>query len=145
MPDLNTTRAGTLYLIHVLTHATRSWLDNALSDLGLTSFHYTVLSMIAHNEGLSSSQLSRRFYVTPQAMSEVILLMDKRGLIVRSEDPANRKVLRLRLTREAHGIVEHADRLVATLEGEIFADLTKRELVAFREVAISALNTLRLS
>ena len=61
--------AGTLYLVHVLTHATRTRLDDALRHLELSAFQYTILSVLARNDNLSSSRLSRRFHVTPQAMA----------------------------------------------------------------------------
>src|SRR5436190_1247194 len=87
--------AGTLYLLHALTHASRASLDDALRHLELSSLQYTVLSVLAQNEDLSSSRLSRRFYVTPQTMGEIILLLERKGLIERREDPANKKSLLL--------------------------------------------------
>src|SRR4029450_10238298 len=62
--------AGPLYLLHALPHASRASLDDALRHLELSSLQYTVMSVLAHNENLSSSRLSRRFYVTPQTMGE---------------------------------------------------------------------------
>src|SRR5689334_4632464 len=91
--------AGTLYLVHTLAHASRSMLDDALRHLDLSSLQYTVLSVLAQNANLSSSRLSRRFYVTPQTMGELILLLERKGLIERREDPANKKALLLSLTR----------------------------------------------
>ena len=95
--------------MHALTHASRSSLDDALRHLDLSSLQYTVLSVLARNENLSSSRLSRRFYVTPQAMGEIILLLERKGLIERREDPANKKVLLLSLTRFGKSVCAEGD------------------------------------
>ena len=113
---------GTLYLVHVLTHASRSKLDDALRHLQLSSFQYTILSVLAHNENLSSSRLSRRFHVTPQAMGEIILLLEKKGFIERREDPDDRRAKVLTLTPAGRALMDGlaaslADRVEASLAG----------------------------
>jgi len=108
--------AGTLYLVHALTHASRSRLDDALRHLDLSSLQYTVLSVLAQNADLSSSRLSRRFYVTPQTMGELILLLEKKGLIERRANPANKKTLLLSLTRFGKVVCAKGDVQVKRLE-----------------------------
>jgi DNA-binding MarR family transcriptional regulator len=134
---------GTLYLVHVFTHATRARLDEALRHLGLSAFHYTVLSVLARNEDLSSSRLSRRFHVTPQAMGETILLLEKRGLIERREDPNNRKALLLSLTRSGRAACKEGDAIVTKLERTFFAGCSAAELDALRTTITKALTILR--
>lgn len=127
----------------MLTHASRSRLDDALRHLELSSFQYTILSVLAHNENLSSSRLSRRFYVTPQTMGEVILLLEKKGLIERREDPANKKALLLSLTRLGQSICAEGDGIVAKFEQKIFGGLSGAELTTLRSILINALSSLR--
>jgi DNA-binding MarR family transcriptional regulator len=134
---------GTLYLVHVLTHATRSRLDEALRGLELSSFQFTILSVLAHNAELSSARLSRRFHVTPQAMGETILLLEKKGLIQRREDPSNKKTLLLGLTKSGQAAWEQGDAIVAKLEHVLFAGHSKAELGALRAILTKALATLR--
>jgi DNA-binding MarR family transcriptional regulator len=135
--------AGTLYLLHMLTHASRSKLDDALRHLELSSFQYTILSVLAHNENLSSSRLSRRFYVTPQTMGEVILLLERKGLIERREDPANKKALLLSLTKLGHAVCAEGDVIVKKFERTIFGDLSSEELITLRSILSTALSSLR--
>jgi DNA-binding MarR family transcriptional regulator len=137
------TKAGTLYLVHVLTHATRTRLDEAMATLGLSSFQYTILSVIARHEGLSSSKLSRRFHVTPPAMGEVILLLERKGLINRREDPANRKILRLSLTPAGMATVESGDQIVAAFEKKVFSGLTDNQIEGLRDVLTKSLATVQ--
>ena len=134
--------AGTLYLVHVLTHATRTRLDAALRGLDLTAFQYTILSVLARNPKLSSARLSRRFYVTPQAMGEVIMLLEKKGLIERCEDPQNKKSLLLALTSAGFGTCKKGDVIVEKLEQAIFEGHSKTEMKALRAILTKALATL---
>jgi DNA-binding MarR family transcriptional regulator len=135
--------AGTLYLLHMLTHGSRSKLDDALRHLELSSFQYTILSVLAHNENLSSSRLSRRFYVTPQTMGEVILLLERKGLIERREDPANKKALLLSLTPLGKATCAEGDVIVSRFERKIFGDFSDPELSSLRSILASALSSLR--
>ena len=135
--------AGTLYLVHVLTHATRTRLDDTLRHLELSAFQYTILSVLARNDNLSSSRLSRRFHVTPQAMGETILLLERKGLIARREDPVNKKALLLSLTKSGHAACREGDAIVAKLERTIFEECSAAELNALRTTLSKALTTLR--
>lgn len=135
--------AGTLYLLHALTHASRATLDDALRPLELSSLQYTVMSVLARNENLSSSRLSRRFYVTPQTMGEIILLLERKGLIERREDPANRKSLLLSLTRLGKTVCAEGDAHVRKLERTIFGDLSATELATLRSILSRATASLR--
>lgn len=127
----------------MLTHGSRSKLDDALRHLELSSFQYTIMSVLAHNENLSSSRLSRRFYVTPQTMGEVILLLERKGLIERREDPANKKALLLSLTRLGQSVCAEGDAIVGKFERTIFGDLSSTELTTLRSILASALAALR--
>lgn len=135
--------AGTLYLVHALTHASRSRLDDALRHLDLSSLQYTILSVLARNENLSSSRLSRRFYVTPQTMGEIIQLLERKGLIERREDPANRKALLLSLTKLGKSVGAEADVHVNELERRIFGSLSGAEHATMRSILSRTIASLR--
>ena len=129
--------------MHALTHASRSRLDDALRHLELSSLQYTVLTVLAQNENLSSSRLSRRFYVTPQTMGETILLLERKGLIERREDPANKKALLLSLTRLGKTVCAEGDVQVKRLERKIFGALSAAELTTLRSILSNAIGSLR--
>jgi DNA-binding MarR family transcriptional regulator len=142
-PPSGSGSAGTLYLVHALTHASRTSLDEALRPLELSSLQYTVMSVLAKNDNLSSSRLSRRFYVTPQAMGEIILLLERKGLIERREDPANKKSLLLSLTRLGKSVCAEGDAHVRKLERKIFGDLSATETATLRSILMRAASVLR--
>lgn len=135
--------ARTLYLMHVLTHTTRARLDEALRELDLSSFQYTILSVLEHNSGLSSAGLSRRFQVTPQSMGEVVALLERKGMVSRVEDDSNRKVLLLSLTSAGRAAASAGDAVVDELESSMFADLPRKEMIQFRETLTKLLAQFR--
>ena len=135
--------ARTLYLMHVLTHTTRARLDESLREFDLSSFQYTILSVLEHNPRLSSAGLSRRFAVTPQSMGEVVALLERKGMISRVEDDNNRKVLLLGLTEAGLAATHAGDAVVDELEKSMFGKLTKKEAAQFRETLSKLLSQFR--
>ena len=89
------------YLVKRLEMAERARMDEVLRPLGVTLHQYTALSILERREGLSSAQLARRHYVTPQAMHQLVASMERDGLIQRRPDEANRRILSAWLTE--HG------------------------------------------
>ena len=91
-------RPRTIYLLNQANYALRSMLDARLRAVSMTGIQYTILSLVERHEGISSAELSRRFFVTAQTMNEIINGMVQRGLLSRKEDPDNKRILRLKLT-----------------------------------------------
>jgi DNA-binding MarR family transcriptional regulator len=86
----------------------------------MTGIQYTVLSIVDAHEGTSSAELSRRFFVTAQTMNEIINALEQRKLIARKEDPANRRILRMKLTAQGRKLLKRCDAVVDKLEAEAF-------------------------
>ena len=89
------------YLVKRLEMAERARMEEVLRPLGVTLHQYTALSILERREGLSSAQLARRHFVTPQAMHQLIATMERDRLIERRPDEANRRILRAWLTGTA--------------------------------------------
>jgi DNA-binding MarR family transcriptional regulator len=123
-----------VYFLNQTSHAVRSRLELGLASLQITPIQYTVLSVIGARDGLSSADLSRRFFVTPQTMNELIAGLQRRKLIVRKEDPANRRILRMSLTAEGKRLVEACDIAADAIEREIFSFLPQETYEQFRDL-----------
>ncbi|MEJ8281240.1 MarR family winged helix-turn-helix transcriptional regulator [Pseudonocardia spirodelae] len=129
------------YLVKRLQMAERARMEEALRPLGVTLSQYTALSVLERSGGLSSAQLARRHFVTPQAMQQLVAAMEREGLVERRPDADNRRILRVWLTAHgddvladchgAAGVVER--RMLDALEpeqAEVFADALERCLAA---------------
>lgn len=123
-----------MYFLNQANHAVRSRLEAVLGRLQMTGIQYTVLSVIGSREGLSSAELSRRFFVTPQTMNELIAGLQRRGLIIRKEDPANRRILRMRLTAGGRKMLKSCDELADRVETDVFSFMNAQDYAKLRDL-----------
>lgn len=123
-----------IYFLNQANHAVRSRLEAALAPMQMTGIQYTVLSVIGARDGLSSAELSRRFFVTPQTMNELIGSLQRRNLITRKEDPANRRILRMSLTAEGKRMIKACDAAADTVERDVFSFLPQESYQQFRDL-----------
>jgi DNA-binding MarR family transcriptional regulator len=136
------------YLLARLERAFRGALDECLAELGLTTPQYAALSILKARTGLSNAQLARRCFVTPQSMSEVILGLERNGLIRRAPDRANRRILRTVLTPEGQRMLAACDAAVDEMEQTMLVDVparTQRELRDSLLECVHALTERRLA
>lgn len=118
-------------------------LAQALAERKITAKQYTVLSIVKDRQPVSSSELSRRFFVTPQSMNEVVAGLEKAGFLSRTEDPKNRRVLGIRLTKAGRDLVLKCDALVDRFEAEAFACISKTQLRELRSALRTILDDVR--
>ena len=123
----------TLYLVKRLELLVRSLMDDALRPHGVTTLQYTALSVLARHDGMSSAALSRRSFVTPQTMNEMVLWLERHGLVRRERDPNNRRVLLLSLTAEGRRTVAECTEIVRVLDERVHAGMDEGECLDFRD------------
>ena len=138
-----TARPRTMYLLNQASLAVRSHLEAALRDLQMTGIQYTILATIKEHEGISSAELSRRFFVTAQTTNEIINGLEQRGLIVRKEDPANKRILRMKLTAQGRKLHQQCDKIADRIEAAAFDWVDRRDYENLRESLRMLLRGLR--
>jgi DNA-binding MarR family transcriptional regulator len=126
-------RPSTLYLLHQTSQGLRSRLEQALRPIGLTGLQYTILGLLDRHEGLSSADLSRRFFVTQQTMNQVIAGMTKRGLIDRTASETNRRILRMTLTAEGSDLLARSELIADVIEVEALECVPGADLAQMRD------------
>jgi DNA-binding MarR family transcriptional regulator len=130
------------YAIARLERALRREVAERLREHGLTVPQFTALSILSSRGELSNAQLARRCYVTPQSMSEVILALERDGLIRRAPDRANRRVLRTALTANGRATLAACDAAVNEVEEGAFAHLPAAARRRFGREIIDAVHNL---
>lgn len=138
-------RPSTIYLLHQTSQGLRSRLEAALRPLGLTGLQYTILGLLDRHEGLSSADLSRRFFVTPQTMNPIIAGMTKRGLVARTASEANRRILRMALTAEGRDLLARSERIADAMEADALDSVPHDYLMQMRRHLRLLLRQLRLA
>jgi DNA-binding MarR family transcriptional regulator len=121
--ELGTGDVRLSYVIARLDRAVRRGIEEAIEPFGLTVPQFTVLSVLARRSGLSNAQLARRAYITPQSMNEVVLELERKGLLRRKPDAAHRRILRAAVTAKGRQVLERCEAAVAAMEENMLAAL----------------------
>lgn len=130
--------ASLLYVVKQLELVTRARLDALLKPSGVTALQYTALSVLERRPTMSSSDLARASFVRAQSTADLVLALERRGLIERSVDPTNRRRLLIGLTQKGYEFLEEYDPRVAELEEEMLAGISDADREEFRRLLVSA-------
>ena len=79
-----------------------------MAPYGLRPVDFSILSLITHNPGITARQLCHALGLLPPNMVGVINGFEKRGLIERRPDPADRRATLLRLTAGGAALAREA-------------------------------------
>lgn len=101
--------------------------DDALRQVGLTTAQYAVLGFLEDAGTLSSAELARRCYVTPQTMNQIVASLEARGILQRSAHPSHGRILLTSLTAQGHRLVAQAHERVGAVESRMTAELSEDE------------------
>ena len=126
-----------IYLFARIFYDMRSRCEEALKPHGVTTMQFTIMATLERWSGLSSAELSRRFNVTPQTMGEMIGNLERRALVERLQDPANRRALRLNLTASGRKLVKLCNTAMDHVETQMLKGLSRREIEELRERLLS--------
>src|SRR6266542_499025 len=104
------------YLVKQLQEALRVRLDEITRRYDLTPKQYAALTVLAESSGMSSAELARVTFVTPQAANEMVATLERKGFLRRTVDQANRRRVDVVITRAGAAALAACDRLVDKLE-----------------------------
>ena len=97
----------------------------AVYDLKVVDF--SVLSLVAHNPGITSRQLCATLNVLPPNMVGLIAALERRGLIERRPHPSDGRAMGVHLTLDGTALTVQAEATAAQLEQDATARLTPTE------------------
>ncbi len=121
-----------LYMVKQLGLAVRARLDDILKDAGITALQYTALTVLHHHDGLSPAQLARDSFVTPQSTADLVANLERRNLVRRDRNPANRRELVVSLTAAGRELLVRYAEVVAALEEDMTSGLDRDDVETFR-------------
>lgn len=93
----------------------------------LRTVDFSILSLVAHNPGITSRQLSSSLSLLPPNVVGMVNAIEKRQLIKRQPHPVDGRAMGLHLTEQGEKLVAEAERTVEQLEIEATAGLTAAE------------------
>jgi DNA-binding MarR family transcriptional regulator len=115
------------YLLKNAQQSLRAAMDAALRNLDITTPQYSVLAFLEESPGLSSAQLARRGFVSPQTMNRIVANLEASGLIERGPNPEVGRVLEATLTARGRGLLVDCHQRVQEVEARMLADFTEEE------------------
>jgi DNA-binding MarR family transcriptional regulator len=131
------------YLIKDLERALRTRIDELVESLGLTAVQYTALSVLSGHRAMTSAQLARRSFVSPQAANEMVAGLERRGLIRRRADREGGRALWIFPTALGERTLARCDELVDALEEQMFRDVSRQDEDRFRRLLRTCRDALR--
>jgi DNA-binding MarR family transcriptional regulator len=109
----------------------------------LTTLQFTTMSVLSrHGAPLSTSQLARRAFMTPQSMSEVIHALERKGLIERNPHPNHRRTLPATLTPKGRRVLAACEQAVSEFESTMLDGFSASDSAAFLEMLKAAVRNL---
>lgn len=113
-------------LYYILNRLSRS-MNRAVDDIawqhGVTLAEFNVLLVLAEGSSLSSAQLSRRAFVTPQSSHQVVSALLARGLIEVAHHPTDGRVKLTRLTDTGWTMIGRARVALRGMQERAMSDL----------------------
>lgn len=130
------------YLVKQLQEAMRLRLADITGRFDLTTRQYTTLSVLAKYPNISSAQLARLTFVSPQAANEMVATLERKRCLSRSVDADNRRRVKVKLTRAGVHTLSKCDALVDQLEAEVFRDVAPKDRAHFHRMLQTCLDAL---
>jgi DNA-binding MarR family transcriptional regulator len=99
-----------------------------MAPYGLKPVDFSVLSLIAHNPGITSRQLCSALGILPPNLVGMVNALEKRELIERQPHPRDGRAMGLHLTASGQKLVRDAEKTAAALESDVASRLSPGEL-----------------
>jgi DNA-binding MarR family transcriptional regulator len=98
-----------------------------MAQYQLRPVDFSVLSLIAHNPGITSRQLSGALDILPPNLVGMLRDLESRGVIEKREHPTDRRAQGLHLSAAGKKLYAKAQRTATELEVDALGDLSVEE------------------
>ena len=115
-------------LLSDLARMVRTAADARARDHGMTRAQWMILVRLDRQPGISQNELAALIEVEPITVGRLIDRLEKRGMVARHPDPADRRVWRLHLTQAAQPMLKTIRKARAELNDILTAGLPKKDL-----------------
>jgi DNA-binding MarR family transcriptional regulator len=129
--------SGCGLLILRLARAAAWRLGRSLADSGLRWTEFAVLHHLEAQGPLAQRELATALRIQPSNIVALLDDLERRGLLGRSPDPADRRRHRVELTSQGRGTLERATKAARAAEADLLAPLSPTERRAFHALLVS--------
>ncbi len=114
-----------------LKRSMHSYFSAHFGELHLSPAQLEVVKTIHSEQPLSHKALAKKLQLTPGAITQLLEGLEEAGLIVRTTDPADRRVVLLSLTPLGEDKIEAFKQLGKQLLRDVFTKLEDEELAVY--------------
>ncbi|QHQ61614.1 MarR family transcriptional regulator [Anaerocolumna sedimenticola] len=86
-----------------------------------------LLQLVLKNNGASQKELAEQLDIRPSSMTEMLTKMERTGLILRSQDEKDRRIMRIYLTDKGKTTADSISGITADFLNSIFNTLSENE------------------
>lgn len=105
-----------------------------MEPYGLRPVDFSVLTLIAHNPGITSRQICAALDILPPNLVGMIKGLDQRGLIERRPHPSDRRAQGLHLSPTGKKLQKNAQATATQLEIDVASRLSAEELATLKDL-----------
>src|ERR1700722_7647816 len=130
-------------LMSQLTHTMEHQMTSTVKDTNLTLLQLSALAELNHDGTLSTADLARLTFVTPQNMSLTVSKLAAGVYLTRKPHPTNARIKRLVLSPRGKKVLRHAVARAVLIEREMFSVLSARDIAALKSQLRTCLARIR--
>jgi len=131
-----------LILVHDVARLMRTRFDQRARTQGMTRAQWLILAWLERQPGLSQNEMAQILEVEPISVGRLIDRLERRGLVERRGDPADRRIRRLHLLPAARPILQEISRQREALSAEIRDGIEEGACLQLVEVLLHMKNNL---
>ncbi len=98
----------TMQSLRRIFKAIQDYSQEVSNSFGITGPQLWALKIVSQHAGLALGDLSRKMYLHPSTVTGVIDRLESKGYVVRDRDSADRRVVKVSLTRAGRDLVAKA-------------------------------------
>lgn len=135
--------AGIIKNFHTIFQALFKVAPSFLNELKVTHTQMIILSFVKENEGISLKKLAGTMGITSSAATQQVNNLVKKGYLVREESNIDRRLVKIRLSREMDKQIEIIEAMFLEQLFTVYNGITDEELALYCELNSKIANQIR--
>lgn len=119
------------YLVNNLARLLVEVLRKRIAPLGIVPGQFPALLALWEKDGLTQKELLTMLDIEQATLANTLTRMERDGLIIRKEHPADARARTIHLTEQGRSIRDEAYQTATQINQDILADLSDEETRAF--------------
>lgn len=121
-------------MLYETTQNIKNWVEKLLAPFDLTGEQFHLLKSVSVEVGIPQRSLCELVIKTPANLTRILDRMEKKGLVIRKDNPEDRRSSLVFRTEVGEQLVEEATGVLIPLANRIKNGIEKEDLEVFKQV-----------